>query len=75
MIGFADRGLVTEARAAGASACLDFPCDLADLAFVLARLADRAETAPGFDASHAVPPPRMGLRVVRPPVADRSPSL
>ena len=72
MIGFAVRRLVAEAREAGASACLDFPCDLADLAFVLTRLADRAEVAPATDGPHLVPPPRMGLRVVRPPVADRS---
>lgn len=39
LIGFADRRTVGQARAAGASACLDLPCDPADLAFVLRRVA------------------------------------
>jgi len=67
LIGFADRHSVTLARQAGAAACLDSPFDLEDLAFVLERLA--ATTAP-IDGPHVVPPPRMGLRIVRPPVAE-----
>lgn len=73
MMGFADRRLVSEVKRAGASACLDSPCDLADLAFVLARLSDRLDVGSIADGPHLVPPPRMGLRVVRPPVADRPP--
>lgn len=67
LIGFADRCSVTLAREAGAWACLDSPFDLEDLAFVLDRLA--AMPSP-IDGPHIVPPPRMGLRIVRPPVAD-----
>ncbi len=58
LLGFADRQSVASARAAGASACLDSPCDLADLLFVL----DRVATRPAIDHGHAVPPPPMGLR-------------
>ncbi|MBX6316688.1 MAG: hypothetical protein IRY99_27805, partial [Isosphaeraceae bacterium] len=35
LLGFADRATVAEARARGAAACLNLPCDPADLAFVL----------------------------------------
>lgn len=70
MIGFADRGLVARAREAGAAACLDLPCDLDDLAFVLDRLALRPEPLPPIDGPHAVPPRPKGLRLVRPPVAE-----
>jgi hypothetical protein len=51
LIGFADRALVAEARAHGAAACLELPCDLADLAAVLDRLAP-----PRAGAAHALPP-------------------
>ncbi len=61
LIGFADRGLVTQARSHGASACLDFPCEPADLAFVLDRLASR----PAIDPPHAVPPPMKAARGMR----------
>lgn len=55
LVGFADRPTVTRALAAGASACLDLPCDPDDLAFVLDRLPLRAEPA------HALPPgPKSG---------------
>ena len=73
MIGFADRGLVAEARRAGAAACLEWPCDLADLEFVLTRLAELAPIAAENPPPHPVPPPPMGLRVVRAPMADRPP--
>ena len=73
VIGFATRETVAAAREAGASACLDFPCDVADLAFVLDRLSTRESTSILLDGPHLVPPPpRVGLRVVRPPVADRT---
>jgi hypothetical protein len=53
LIGFADRASVAEARAHGAWACLGSPCDLADLAFVLDRLAVATVRA---EAAHDVPP-------------------
>jgi hypothetical protein len=72
MIGFPDRYSVALARDAGAAACLDFPCDIADLAFVLDRLSAHESSSLLIDGPHAVPPtPRVGFRVVRPPVADR----
>jgi CheY-like chemotaxis protein len=39
LLGLAERELVTRARAAGVAACLDQPCDPADLAFVIDRVA------------------------------------
>lgn len=45
LIGFADRSLVRLARARGAVAVLDMPCDPADLAHVLARLDARASAS------------------------------
>jgi hypothetical protein len=59
LLGFADRALVTEARSHGASACLELPCDLADLTFVLDRIAlapFRAEPA------HEIPPTPAAVR-------------
>jgi hypothetical protein len=44
LIGFADRVSVSVARAQGAAACLDLPCDPADLVHVLDRLSADAET-------------------------------
>lgn len=65
LLGFADRPTVTEARNRGVAACLDLPCDLPDLFYVLDRLsAIRPEPA------HAVPPPPAGLRHPRPFVAE-----
>jgi hypothetical protein len=72
MIGFPDRYSVALARDAGAAACLDFPCDIADLAYVLDRLSAHESSSLLIDGPHSVPPtPRVGLRVVRPPVAER----
>ncbi len=51
LIGFADRGLVAEARARGASACLELPLDLSDLIAVLDRL-----TVPRIEPGHDCPP-------------------
>ncbi len=59
LLGFADRTTVGRARKAGASACLDLPFDLADLAFVL----DRMAREPRVDPVHAVPPKPMGRRL------------
>jgi hypothetical protein len=52
LLGFASRRLVGQARAHGASACLELPCDLLDLGHVLDRM-----TALRGDVGHAVPPP------------------
>jgi hypothetical protein len=53
LLGFASRRLVGQARAHGASACLELPCDLLDLGHVLDRM-----TPLRGDVGHAVPPPR-----------------
>ena len=62
LIGFADRELVQQARAAGAAACLDVPWELDDLKAVLERLAaDEPMGQTGsellVDPGHEVPPP------------------
>jgi hypothetical protein len=57
LLGFADRATVGQARAHGASACLELPFDLADLVFVLDRLA-----APWIEPAHEVPPPPAAAR-------------
>ena len=67
LIGFADRATVALARAHGVAACLDLPCDPADLAFVLDRLLlpdGRVEGA------HLVPPAPAWARSSRTGVAD-----
>jgi hypothetical protein len=51
VLGFATRGLVRQARAHGASACLELPFDLLDLGHVLDRV-----TAQRSHLGHAVPP-------------------
>ena len=65
LIGFADRALVTEARARGASACLELPLDLADLVAVLDRL-----TASRAEAAHEFPPAPVARRRPARAVAD-----
>jgi len=67
LVGFADRGTVELVRAVGAAACLELPCDLDDLAFVLDRL-----LAPTlvFDPAHPVPLGPKGVRLGRRAVAD-----
>ncbi len=68
LFGFADRAIVATARRAGASACLDWPCDLDDLTYVLDRMASIA----GADLAHVVPPlPIMTRRGGGVEVADR----
>ena len=57
LIGFADRAQVAQARAHGALACLDLPCDPADLIDVLERV-----SASRCDRNHEVPPPPRVLR-------------
>lgn len=51
LLGFADRILVREARAAGAAACLELPFELADFAAALGRITSRRA-----DPAHAIPP-------------------
>jgi hypothetical protein len=58
LLGFADRVLVRLARELGAAACLELPCDRADLAFVLDRLATLRPQPP-----HDVPPPPASRRL------------
>ena len=67
LMGFADRATVALARSHGASACLDLPCDPADLAFVLDRLLT-ADARP--EAAHQVPPAPAWARHSRAGVAD-----
>lgn len=52
LLGFADREAVAVAREAGASASLEWPCDLDDLAYVL----DRVACTPRADPGHVLPP-------------------
>jgi hypothetical protein len=48
LLGFPDRATVRQARRAGAAACLESPCDPADLAYVLGRIiAPRAPAVAG----------------------------
>ena len=74
----ADRATVGLARASGAFACLDLPCDPADLRFVLDRLAARigSTTRDRSDGPSGAVPPPMARGRVRPTartVADRGP--
>jgi CheY-like chemotaxis protein len=59
LLGFADRSTVALARQRGASACLDLPCDVADLLSAFDRLATLRQ-----DQAHEVPPQPLGKRVV-----------
>lgn len=66
LMGFADRESVAIAREAGAAACLEWPCDLDDLAHVL----DRLTAGPRVEPGHALPPsPALGRRGERIEVA------
>jgi hypothetical protein len=55
LLGFADRAIVTAARMAGAAACLEWPCDLEDLSYVMDRLA-------AVEPGHTLPPAPALLR-------------
>ena len=59
LLGFADREAVATARQAGASACLEWPCDLDDLVYVLDRMASLPRIEPGHLSP---PPPALGRR-------------
>ena len=58
LLGFADRALVRQARAQGASACLELPCDVLDLGHVLDRI-----VAARVSPAHPVPPPPASSRL------------
>ncbi len=51
LLGFADRQTVIRARQAGASACLDLPCEISDFLAVIDRLASIRH-----DPAHELPP-------------------
>jgi hypothetical protein len=78
LLGIADRVTVSLARAHGAAACLDLPCDPADLVFVLDRLAAQATDSAVSrevvgEPAHSVPLAPAGLRKPkRRPAAQRS---
>ncbi|AMV36755.1 hypothetical protein [Planctomyces sp. SH-PL62] len=55
LLGFADRSAVTQAREAGAAACLDLPCAMDDLIDALDRMARRA-ARPRAQVAHPTPP-------------------
>jgi CheY-like chemotaxis protein len=55
LLGFADRSAVTQARNAGAAACLDLPCAMDDLIDALDRLA-RLAARPRAQLAHPTPP-------------------
>jgi hypothetical protein len=68
LLGFPDRATVIEARARGASACLELPFDLGDLIHVLdqvSRHASPVAVPPRFEPAHAVPPPPAGAAIPR----------
>jgi len=70
LLGFADRVIVAQAREAGASACLDWPCDLDDLTHVLDRAA-RSPRASVGEPGHVLPAAPVALRrQSRPEVAE-----
>ena len=62
LIGFADRSLVAEAKGAGASAVLDLPFDLADLAAALDRLPLPSPARPTRNEPGHPTPPRPASR-------------
>jgi hypothetical protein len=87
LVGFADRVTVTRAKAGGAIACLELPCDLDDLLDVIDRKAGELPSGTWrvparVEPSHVLPPPprRRGLRradakspALAPPWSDRGP--
>ena len=70
LLGFADRSTVSLAREAGAIACLEWPCDVDDLVYVLDRTA--VTSGPSLaEAGHILPPsPVMARRRSRAEVVD-----
>jgi hypothetical protein len=64
---FASRALASQARAQGATACLELPYDLVDLGHVLARV-----TAPLGEPAHVVPPRPVSARRRAPATARKN---
>jgi hypothetical protein len=83
LAGFADRATAASARASGAAACLDLPCNLDDLLGAIERTvrstpADAWPVPARLEPPHALPPPRhrAARRANHPPAAlwpDRGP--
>jgi len=70
LLGFADRAIVTQAREAGAAACLEWPCDVDDLISVLDRTAALPQKSLA-DPGHLLPPmPVLIRRSARTEVVD-----
>jgi FixJ family two-component response regulator len=67
LLGFADRENVRKARQAGAVACLEWPCDLDDLVYVLDRAVNELSTEKSVtQRAHFVPPaPLLARRTQR----------
>jgi hypothetical protein len=63
LMGFADRESVDRALRLGAAACLDLPCEAADLAFVLERLTTPAGSR--VDSGHRLPPAPSRVALAR----------
>jgi hypothetical protein len=62
LIGFADRALVSEARAAGAAACLELPFRVEDLVDVIHAVTDRYSPNTANPELAPSPPPVTGIR-------------
>lgn len=67
LAGFADRDIVARARQAGATACLELPCDVDDLVDTVDRAivstpAESWPIPPRIEPPHAFPPPRRRAR-------------
>jgi hypothetical protein len=79
LAGFADRMIVADARASGAAACLDLPCNLDDLLDVIDRTVCSTPTdvwplPARLDPAHALPPlPQRSARRANHPPAGRWP--
>jgi hypothetical protein len=84
LAGFADRDLVARARAGGAVACLELPCDLDDVIETIDRVVRSADLAswpvpPRAEPPHALPPRshghahRRGKSAAPAPWSDRGP--
>ena len=83
LAGFADRTIVAEARASGAAACLDLPCNLDDLLDVIDRTVRSTTTdvwplPARLDPAHTLPPlpqraARRANRLPAAPWSDRGP--
>ena len=84
LAGFADRAIVAQARAAGAIACLELPCDLEDVFYAIERAVQSTDpkswpVPSRVEPPHALPPRshqqtrRRGNPAVASPWSDRGP--